>query len=550
MIRESTQAIVVGAGAGGGCAAKVLACAGIKTVLLERGEWTKADVFGEDDLSSQRSPVLVQGPGRCGARTLKCHFHNNGRDGVVAPINAACVGSGTVTYGAMAWRFLEKDFRLKSHYGEIPDSSLVDWPITYNDLEPYYYQAEDEVGVAGSNEGNPFAAPRAKPFPMPPFNLDPESKIVWDAGKRMGLHPFHVPFLRNSVPHNGRPACIHQHSCVGFQCPIDAKNGTQNSVIPVALASGNCDLRIRSVVTELMVDDNGKLTGVRYVDEEDKVHELTANVVVLACGSSLTARLLLNSKSKKHPNGAGNNNDEVGRNVTSHAYVSAAGFMDYDMHSLSGPGCGTAFMDFSHDNPGFICGGVLHSDFRFTPYLFARCNFEGVPKWGRENKEFMMKNYKRFIRICGPHQQTPRRDNRIVLNTKVKDYWGVPLLHYSGVEHPNDVLARSFMAQKAADILKECGAKNICQSGNSKKQGGCGGGGQHQSGSCRMGSDPKTSVCDAFCRVWDFPNLFIADGSVHPNNGGMNPVLTIMALAFRTADNIVKNWDSMKVREV
>ena len=106
------------------------------------------------------------------------------------------------------------------------------------------------------------------------------------------------------------------------------------------------------------------------------------------------------------------------------------------------------------------------------------------------------------------------------------------------------------MAQKAADILKECGAKNICQSGNSKKQGGCGGGGQHQSGSCRMGSDPKTSVCDAFCRVWDFPNLFIADGSVHPNNGGMNPVLTIMALAFRTADNIVKNWDSMKVREV
>ena len=546
MIRETTEAIVVGAGAGGGCAAKVLATAGIKTLLLERGEWTKADVFGEDDLSSQRTPILVQGPGPGGTRTRKCHFCNNGNYGVVNPINAACVGSGTVTYGAMAWRFLEKDFRLKSHYGEIPDSSLVDWPITYKDLEPYYYQAECEVGVAGSNEGNPFAAPREKPFPMPPFELDPESKLVWDAGKRMGLHPFHVPFLRNSVPHNGRPACMHQHYCVGFQCPIDAKNGTQNTVIPVALASGNCELRTRSVVTELIVDDSGRLKGVRYVDEEDKLHEVTARVVVLACGSSLTARLLLNSKSRLFKNGAGNNNDEVGRNVTSHAYVSAAGFMPYDVHSLSGPGCGTAFMDFSHDNPGFICGGVLHTDFRFAPLIFANNNFAGVPRWGKENKEFLMRNYKRFVRICGPHQQTPRRQNRIILNTKAKDYWGVPHLHFEGREHPNDVVARSFMSQKAADILKECGAENIFQSGNHKTQGGCGGGGQHQSGSCRMGSDPKASVCDRFCRVWDFPNLFIADGSVHPNNGGMNPVLTIMALAFRTADNIVKNWSNVK----
>ena len=547
MTREFTEAIVVGAGAGGGCAAKVLAAAGIKTVLLEYGEWTKADVFGEDDLVSQRSPVLVRGPGKGGTRTRKCHCFDNGRYGVVAPFNAACVGSGSVTYGAMAWRFLEKDFRLKSHYGEIEDSSLVDWPITYQDLEKYYYQAECEVGVAGSNEGNPFAAPRSKPFPMPPFALDPESKLVWDAGKRMGLHPFHVPFLRNSVPFNGRPACMHQHSCVGFQCPIDAKNGTQNTVIPVAMASGNCDLRTRSMVTELIVDDNGNLKGVRYVDGEEKVRELFAKVVVLACGSTMTARLLLHSKSRLFKNGAGNNNDEVGRNVTSHAYVSAAGFLDYDIHSLSGPGCGTAFMDFSHDNPGFVCGGVLHTDFRFTPYIFANQQFPGVPSWGGERKDFIRKNYKRFIRICGPHQQTPRRENRFFLNPKKKDYWGIPMLADEGKEHPNDVKARCFMAAKAAEILKECGAKNVATFGDGKnRRGGAGGGGQHQSGSCRMGSDPKTSVCDKFSRVWDFPNLFLADGSVHPNNGGMNPVLTIMALAFRTADNIVKNWDSLK----
>lgn len=545
MIRESTEAIVVGAGAGGGCAAKVLACAGIKTVLLERGEWNRTDPFGEDDLSSQRSPHLVQGPGPGGARTRACHEADNGAYGVVVPWNAACVGSGTVTYGAMGWRFLETDFQLKTHYGELAGSSIEDWPITYKDLEPFYYQAECEVGVAGSNEGNPFAAPRAKPFPMPPFALDPESQLVWNVGRKMGLHPFHVPFLRNSVPHNGRPACIHQHACVGFSCPIDAKNGTQNSVIPVALASGNCDLRLRAIVTDLMVDDNGRLLGVRYIDENDERHELLAKVVVLAASSNSTARILLSSKSKLFRNGAGNNHDVVGRNITSHAYVDARGFVDQDLYTAAGPGCGTAFMDYSHDNPGFICGGVLHTDFRWVPSIFASASYPGVPAWGKANKDFIRTHFRKMIRVCGPHQQTPRWENRLLLDEKHTDYWGIPLVRFEGAEHPNDAKARCFIADRAADILAACGAKMIVKgSGGEKPWQWWHGGGQHQSGACRMGTDPKKSVCDKFCRVWDFPNLFIADGSVHPNNGGMNPVLTIMALAFRTADNIVKNWRS------
>lgn len=540
MIRESTEAIVVGAGAGGGCAAKVLACAGIRTMLLERGEWAKTDVLGEDDLASQRSPHLCQGPGPHGTRTRKCHFTDNGSFGVVQPWNAACVGSGTVTYGAMAWRFLETDFRLKSHYGEIPDSSIEDWPISYDDLEPYYYQAECEVGVSGSNEGNPFAAPRKHPFPMPAFDLDPESKLVWDVGKKMGLHPFHAPFLRNSVPYNGRPACIHQHACVGFQCPIDAKNGSQNTVIPAAIRSGNCDLRIRSMVTRLLVDDSGKLRGVRYVDENDEVHEVEAKVVVLAAGSNATAQLLLVSTSKLFPNGAGNNFDVVGRNITSHAYVDARGFVDHDLFREAGPGTGTAFMDFSHDNPGFICGGVLHTDFRIMPSIFAGWNFSGIPQWGKANKDFIRKNFRRLIRVCGPHQQTPRWENRLRLDTRRKDYWGLPFLAFEGKEHPNDVKARCFMSDKAAEIIRACGATMIQQGGNHPKPfSRWGGGGQHQSGSCRMGTDPRRSVTDKWCRVWDFPNLFVADCGVHVNNGGMNPVLTGMALAFRTATHIV-----------
>ncbi len=545
-VREVTDAIVVGAGAGGGCVAKVLATAGIKVMLLERGEWSKVDVFGEDDLTSQRSPSLTLGPGVKGTRTLKSHYHDNGSFGVVRPFNAACVGSGTVTYGAMGWRFMETDFRLKSHYGELPGSSIEDWPITYDDLEPYYEQAEREIGVAGSDKGNPFAPKRKKDFPMPPFAYDPESVIVEKGMKKMGLHPFHIPTLRNSVPYNGRPACIHQRSCVGFQCPIDAKCGTQNTVIPVALASGNCDLRIRSIVTNLIVGDNGKLSGVRYVDENDVVHEVTAKVVVLAASSYSTARILMLSKSKKHPNGAGNNHDVVGRNITAHAYVDACGFMEDEFHEETGPGCGVACCDFNHDNDGFICGGVLHSDFAFTPLIFAENNFPGVSRWGKENKDFVRKNYKRFIRICGPFQTTPKWDCRIVLDESKKDYWGMPFVKkLNNTEHPNDWKGRCFMSDRAADILRACGAKNIFQRGNYPKPGWLPAGGQHQSGSCRMGSDPKKSVCDSWGRVWDFPNLFVADGSLHVNNGGFNPVLTIMALAFRVGDGIVKNWDNI-----
>ena len=541
MIKETADAVVIGSGAGGGCAAKVLACAGIRTIIIERGEWAKGDVLGEDDLASQRSPHLCQGPGPGGARTRECHFHDNGRFGVVVPWNAACVGSGTVTYGAMAWRFLETDFKLKSHYGEIPGSSVEDWPITYADLEPFYHQAECEVGVSGSNDGNPFAAPRRKPFPMPPFALDPESRLVWDVGKKMGLHPFHVPFLRNSVPRNGRPACIHQHSCVGFQCPIDAKNGSQNTVIPVALASGNCELRIRAMATELVVDDRGRLTGVRYVDENDKVHEISARVVVVAGGSNATARLLMTSRSKLFPNGAGNNHDVVGRNITSHAYVDARGFVDHDLYTPAGPGAGTAFMDFSHDNSGFICGGIVHTDFRWVPSIFAAAKWQGVPEWGKAHRDFMRTHYRRMIRVCGPMQQTPRWENRIRLDPKRKDHWGLPLLASEGGEHPNDAKGRCFLSDRCADIIRACGAKMIVQGGNDPApRKWWGGGGQHQSGSCRMGADPKKSVTDKWSRVWDFPNLFIADGSVHVNNGGMNPVLTIMALAFRTASHIVE----------
>ena len=147
---------------------------------------------------------------------------------------------------------------MRSTYGEVEGSTLADWPISYDDLEPFYEKAEYEIGVAGDYSNNPFGGPRKKPFPMPAFPYNKEGRHLAETATRMGLHPFPIPMLRNSVPYNGRPACIHMRSCVGFACPINAKAGTHNTVLPVALATGNCEVRTSCVVAEIMVDEQGR----------------------------------------------------------------------------------------------------------------------------------------------------------------------------------------------------------------------------------------------------------------------------------------------------
>src|SRR5581483_11644283 len=275
MSLKRVNAVVVGAGAGGGIVAKELACAGFSVVLLERGAWNTAYDCRKDDLRNQRSFYLgcAFGPDERSPRVL---VDSSGRERIVYPTsweysnNAACVGGGTLSYGAMAWRFMEKDFRMRSTYGAVEGSTLEDWPISYQDLEPYYEKAEWEIGVSGDDSNNIFRAPRRRPLPMPPFPGNREYEILKPAAQRLGLHPFDIPMLRNSVPYNGRGPCMRCRWCVGFACEVDAKNGTHNTVIPAALATGCCQLRTRSIVKEILVDTRGHVKGVAYFDEDDR----------------------------------------------------------------------------------------------------------------------------------------------------------------------------------------------------------------------------------------------------------------------------------------
>ena len=542
MALDPVDAVVIGAGAGGGVIAKELACAGMRVVLLERGRWVTAWDDHKDDLRNQRTSVLGAPFGPDDERNPRVAVDRRGRELVVLPSdgaysnNAACVGSGTVSYGAMAWRYMAQDFRMKSIYGCPPGSTLDDWPITYDDLEPFYEKAEWEMGVSGDVAPDPFHAPRRRGLPMPALPPNREYEILKPAALRKGWHPFDIPMLRNSVPYNGRGPCMRCRWCVGFACEVNAKNGTQNTVIPTAMATGLCELRTDAMAREIVLDARGHATAVTYFDAGSHLQTQPARLVVVSAGAIETARLLLNSKSRLHPNGLGNRYDWVGRNLQGHAYPRAVGLFDHDTYDDVGPGASIAICDFNHGNPGLRGGAMLANEFIRLPIQFTGMTPPDTPRWGQAHKDYMRQFYRRSIAVMGPVQEMPVFEARAELDPRVKDFWGIPVARLSGGRHPHSVEVARAVVVKAAEWLQEAGAIRTWTNVPGLDLSG----GQHQAGTCRMGNDPRSSVVDRNCRIHEADNIYLADASVHVTNGGFNPALTILANAYRVAAAIVK----------
>jgi len=374
MALKHVNAVIVGAGAGGGVVAKELSTAGLSVVLLERGKWYSAADCRKDDLYNQRTQALGAKFGPDDERHPRVLVEDKGRETVVVPSdggysnNAACVGGGTFSYGAQAWRYMEKDFRMRSTYGAVEGSTLEDWPIGYDDLEPFYEKAEWEMGVSGDDTNNVFKAPRRKSLPMPPLPQSREHQMLQPAALRLGLHPFDIPMLRNTVPYNGRRSCMRCRWCVGFACEVDARTGTHNTVIPAALASGNCELRTECMAKEILLDARGRAKGIAYFDARNRLQEQTSDLVVVCGGAVESARLLLNSRNGFHPGGLGNRYGWVGRNLHAHTYPAAVGLFDYDTYDDLGPGASIAICDYNHGNPGLAGGGMLANEFIRLPY--------------------------------------------------------------------------------------------------------------------------------------------------------------------------------------
>ena len=548
---KRVNAVVIGAGAAGGIVAKELATAGLSVVLLERGQWYTANDCRKDDLRNQRTTVLGNafGPEDEGNPRVWVDAQGTPHTALasegVYQNDAACVGGGTLSYGAQAWRFLPQDFRMRSTYGAPQGSSLEDWPISYDDLEPFYDKAEYEIGISGDYSATPFHGPRKRDLPMPPLPPGREFEILGRAARSLGLHPYHIPMARNSIPYNGRGPCMRCRWCVGFACEVDAKNGSQNTVIPIALNTGNCDLRTGCMVKEIITDDRGRAQGVAYFDARGKLQEQLADIVVVSCCATESARLLLNSRSRLFPNGLGNQNDQVGRHLQGHHYTGAVGYFDVETYDDIGPGATIAISDYNHGTPGLCGGGMLANEFIRLPIHMVDRLPANTPRWGLGHKKAMRDWHKRTIVIMGPTQQIPTADARVTLDPSVRDRWGLPVVRISGNVHPHTFEIGAVQAHRAESWLHAAGAVSTSIMSHTPELVSAG---QHQAGTCRMGDDPKGSVVNRYCQVHDVDNVFVIDSSVHVTNGGFNPALTIMAVAYYASDALVRNWKGTRYR--
>jgi choline dehydrogenase-like flavoprotein len=415
--------------------------------------------------------------------------------------------------------------------------------VGYDELEPYYTRAEYEVGVCGTAAGDSSGVRRSRPFPMPPMPQTVPGRVLARGAERLGLSTAPVPLAISSTPYGGRPACARCSQCVGFACPVEAKNGSHNTMLPRAAATGRLSVLVGTRVERILTDARGRVTGVALVGDVGGSRwrsVVSAAQVLVAAGAIETARLLLHSTSEQEPAGLGNNTDQVGRHLQGHVYAGALGVFDEPVNDFVGPGPSISTNDFRHHNPGLVGGGMLANEFVPTPlgnYGYLRAaGLLGLH--GADVKERMRHLVPRLQRVVGPIQEVTSAESRVRLDPRVRDGFGIPVARLSGRPHPEDHRAHAYLSERAAEWLTASGAGTVIPAGRRGDDQGPSSG-QHQAGTARMGTDPARSVTDPYGRVWGHDNLYVVDGSLQVTNGGVNPVLTIFANAMRVMDHLL-----------
>ena len=415
-----------------------------------------------------------------------------------------------------------------STYGE----PFVDWPIVYEDVEPYFDRVEWEMGVCGPDAPRAHDGARRRGYPMPPLPPNAAQPVLERGARELGLATDAVPLLINSVPNAGRPACIQCGTCVGFACHADAKNGTDNTMILRALATGRCDLLCGTAATRLVTEGDAvvgaELTG------PGGPRTVRARHVVVSAGAIESARLLLVS-------GVGTAHDQVGRYLQGHAYAGAVGIFDEVVQDSVGPGPSISTTDFRHHNDGILGGGILVNEFVPIPIeAYTKLSALGVvPAWGEVGLAAMQHAYPRTQFVVGPIQEVPSAGSRVTIEPRVTDANGVPAVRLlADRPEPEDRRTGAFLGERAEEWLRASGARSATSLMWAARKGPSAT--QHQAGTCRMGTDPQSSVTDQWGRVWGHRGVTVADGSLHVTNGGVNPVLTILALAWRVSERLAE----------
>ncbi len=559
----ATDVVVIGLGAAGGVAVLPLCQAGLKVTALEAGGWLGPNDFAPDELrnTSRNWPQSVQKTAY-EAPTVRATENSTAVQGGHPMMNA--VGGTSMHYWAQSWRLNPWDFRVVSatsaRYGSsrIPaDSTVEDWPLDYDELEPFYDQVEYAVGVSGqagnvqgriNNAGNIFEGARQREYPMGPLRSSPFTELMGAAAKNLGWNPFQGPAAITSEVYQGRPPCQYHGFCNGGGCHVRSKSSTAFTTIPVAMETGNLDVVAFARVSRIHSDENGRVTAVEYI-KGNQSYLQPASVVLLASYTYENVRLLLMSKSGAFPNGLSNNNGQVGRHYMSHhqgAPVSA--LFPRDLHNWYGlPAQGVAVDEwaddnFDHSDLDFIGGANLwvHTDRR--PISAAKMStFGEVRNWGSDWKAFIMKSADRSNTSYLQKTTLPYEDNYLDLDPAVKDPYGDPVIRITARYHDNELRAAAFAQEKMEQWYLEAGAIKVNRFGLGNAMGAT----THAYGGTRMGENAETNVVDRWGFSHEASNLGILGASVMGTSGARNPTLTVQALSWRTADYLASNWRSI-----
>lgn len=504
--------VIVGSGAGGGTMADKLTAAGKKVVVLEAGSRIESSDWHQDDMSAFAQLSWLD-PRVASGSYLAAQ---------VAPAMPAwivkAVGGSTLHWNGLAYRAQPHELRARSVYGEIEGSSLADWPLDYADLEPYYAQAEQRLGVTGTHGI----------APHPPTN---SYKVLHAAATRCGysrISNAHIAI--NSSARDGRPGCLQMGFC-NQGCKINAKWSTLASEIPRAEATGLLDLRSGCQAVRVEVDDRGNASAVVYRQPDGTLQRQRVRWLFLACNAIETARLLLLSDSAAFPDGLANTHGHVGRHYMRHVNALAFGRMAQPVNMHRGivtPG--TIFDEAVHDASRGFAGGYLMEAVALAPITLAMMVSPGA--WGADFAAFM-EHYDHLAGVLMNGEEQPRADNRVTLDGAVRDAAGLPVANVHVDEHAHCDAMRGHFRQRVTALFNALDASEIRH--------GVPPSATHNLGTARMSQRPADGVTDGFGRSHEVPNLYVSDGSLFPTSTAENPTLTIVALALRQADRFLRD---------
>lgn len=571
-VQQRADIVIVGYGAAAGPISTELSKAGYSVVALERGpNRTTADFSGHhfDTLRhrvrNEMIPSIEDSP-------ITFRSDLNARAEPTRQTLANGVGGGSVHWSGQSWRYYEDDFRLRSSledmygpeklaYLEEDGATIEDWPFSYEDLEPYYDQAEYYVGIGAypgniqgdirpenPDEGNPYEAPRERDFPFRPIRDNATDLTFREGALELGYQPFHVPTAITSEAYTNpdgveRPACSYCTFCTGHGCWNESKSTTRSSLLPTALETGNFEIRPDSHVLSIK-HENGQAVSVEYIDlVTGDVHEQPGDVFYLGAFSYHNVRLLLSSGI----DGGG----QVGRHFLNRTGPSVSGiFDDRYLNGYNGPAVQRqAIEEFNGENnyeekmelsdeDFFIRGAVITSPSQRNPLQTFGSHPPDVPSWGAEYKEYFTEYLNRFIGLQFVVEPLPYETSYMDLDPNYVDRFGMPALRLQRQAKENEQRMARYLHDRGTEILEAAGASQIWGSPTVQATGT----GDHDAGGLRMGEDPSTSATNTYGQLWDFPNIVVGGGALFPSLSGHNPTETIWAVSYRQAHAMVEGW--------